>query len=98
MKQMMTTSGGVFLAISIISLIFGCLAFNEKSKFESELNKRDPVTKQVNQESGWDKNVNTPKLEQFQSSINTALIMAGGSGALAVGLAVAGKDKDKAKE
>jgi hypothetical protein len=32
------------------------------------------------------------------NTASIALIMVGGSGALAVGLAVAGKDKDKAKE
>jgi hypothetical protein len=98
MKQAMNISAGVFLGISMISLCIGGFTFNEKSKFESELNKRDPITKQVNQDSGWDRMYNIPRLEAYQSYINNALIIGGGSAALAVVLAVAGKNKDKAKE
>jgi hypothetical protein len=97
MKQMMTTSAGVFLAISIISLIFGGFAFAEKSKFESELAKRDPITKALN-EGTWDNTVNKPKLEQLQGAVNGSLVFAAGSGAIAIALAVAGKDKAKVKE
>ncbi|PSB42418.1 hypothetical protein, partial [Chamaesiphon polymorphus] len=93
MKQMMTTSAGVFLAISIISVIFGGFAFAEKSKFENELNQRDPLTKEINKQSGWDDNINKQKLEQLQGGLNAALVVAGGSGAIAVALAIVGKDR-----
>jgi hypothetical protein len=91
MKQAITTSSGVFLAISIVSLIVGGLCFAGKTSFENEVKNRDVITGTLGKELGLDK----IRLEQFQGYINSALIVAGGSGALAVGLAVAGKDKVK---
>ena len=94
MKQMMTTSAGVFLAISIISVILGGLAFSGKSNLENEIKNRDIISGTISKELGLDKF----QLAKLQGEIDLALIAAGGSGALAVGLAVAGKDKDKVKE
>jgi hypothetical protein len=94
MKQMMTTSAGVFLAISIISLILGGFAFSGKSNLENEIKHRDIISGTINEKLGLDK----AQLLKFQIEIDLALKAAGISGALAVGLAVAGKDKDKDKE
>jgi hypothetical protein len=96
MKEMMNTCAGVFLAITTLSLILGGFTFAEKAKFQAELDNRDAVTKQLNEESGWNKAVNQPKMEGYQNTINGCLIFAGGSGAVAIAFAVAAKDKVKA--
>jgi predicted polyphosphate/ATP-dependent NAD kinase len=95
MKKMMTISAGVFSAISIISLIFGCIYFGGKFEIENEIKDRDIVSGTKNKESALDE-IETAR--RFQRHGTFALIVAGGSGALAVGLAVAGKDKDKLKK
>ncbi|MCU0526961.1 MAG: hypothetical protein MUF72_19305 [Elainella sp. Prado103] len=93
MRQMMTVAGGVFFAISILCLIFGGFAITEKSKFEKELENRDPITRGLNQGLGWDEAVNKPKLESLQSSVSGSFIAAGVTGAIAIGLAIAGRSK-----
>lgn len=96
-RQMMTVAGGVFFAISILCLILGGFSIAEKNKFEKELESRDPITKQLNESSGWDDIVNKPKLETLQSSISGSFMAAGVTGSIAVGLAIAGRSKKQGR-
>jgi hypothetical protein len=92
-KQMMTVAGGVFFAIALLCLILGGFTISEKNKFEKELESRDAITKELNKNSGWDNTVNNPKLEALENSISGSFMAAGVTGAIAVGLAVAGRSK-----
>ncbi len=93
MKPMFVTAGGVFFAISILCVILGGFAIAEKNKFETELANRDPITRELNKNTGWDDTVNKPKLESLQSSISGSFTAAGIFGAMGIGLAIAGKSK-----
>jgi hypothetical protein len=98
MRQMMTVAGGMFFAIAILCLIFGGFAIAEKNKFEKELESRNPITKGLNQGLGWDDTVNKPKLEFLQSSISGSFIAAGVTGSIAIGLAIAGRNKQQGED
>jgi hypothetical protein len=95
MKQMMNISTGFLLGISTVSLLFGLMFFNFKSENENKIKHGDIVSEKINKESASDK---IQRARRYQGYSTFMLIMAGGSGALAVGLAVAGKDKAQVKE
>ena len=90
MRQMLSVAGGILFAISILCLILAGFAIAEKNKFEKELESRDPVTRELNKNSGWDSTVNKPKLETLQGSISGSFLAAGVTGSTGVCLAIAG--------
>ncbi|NJM19021.1 MAG: hypothetical protein HC836_12330 [Richelia sp. RM2_1_2] len=92
MKQMLTVSGGVLFAIAIISAIFGGGFFIQKLQFENELANRGDFNKTVSKIIGLDE-FNKQKLEGIQTGVNTSFAVAGISGVLGIGLAIAGKTK-----
>ncbi|MBE9211322.1 hypothetical protein IQ247_01060 [Plectonema cf. radiosum LEGE 06105] len=92
MKQMLTVSGGVLFAIAIISAIFGGGFFIQKLQFEQELANRGDFNKTVSKIIGLDE-FNKQKLEGIQTGVNTSFAVAGISGVLGIGLAIAGKTK-----
>ncbi|NJL80810.1 MAG: hypothetical protein HC836_41290 [Richelia sp. RM2_1_2] len=92
MKQMLTVSGGVFFAIAIISAISGGAFFVQKLQFENELAERGQFNKTVSKLSGWEE-FNQQKLDGMEAAIITCVSVAGISGSLGIGLAIAGKSK-----
>lgn len=92
MKQMLTVSGGVFFAIAIICTICGGGFFIQKLQFENELADRGQFNKTVSEWTGWEE-FNQQKLDNMQSAIITSVAVAGISGSLGIGLAIAGKSK-----
>lgn len=89
---MLTVSGGVFFAIAIISAICGGAFFVQKLQFETELADRGQVNKTLSEWTGWEE-FNQQKLDGIQSAITTFAAVAGVSGSLGIGLAIAGKSK-----
>ncbi len=92
MKQMMTVAGGVFFAITIMSLIAGSATFFQIAKFQNELENRSQFDKTVSQLTNYEE-LNKQKLKGMQDVIVTSFIIAGMSGFIGIGLAVTGKSK-----
>lgn len=97
---MMIVAGGVFFAVSVLCLMVGSFAVIEKGKFEKalatsekELEGQDALTRQLSQKFGLDRTINKFILEALQNSIAGSFTMAGITGALTVGCAIAGSSK-----
>jgi hypothetical protein len=99
MKKTMNISAGFLLAFSIAWLSLGGLFYHDKLEIENEIKHRDIVGGTINKESALDKIEEARQTAREEQVFGTlALIVAGVSGALAVRLVVAGKDKDKLKK
>ncbi|MBD2414870.1 hypothetical protein FACHB389_33695 [Nostoc calcicola FACHB-389] len=92
MKQMITVAGGVFFSVGIMFLLLGGWSFWEKIKFENELKSRGQFNTTISKLSGWEE-LNKQELERKQNLVFTFLVIAGISGSLGVGLAIAGKNQ-----
>lgn len=89
---MLTVSGGVFFATAIMSLIVGGGYFVQKVQFENELENRGEVSKTISEWSGFEE-FNKQKSQEIQDTISNCLIIAGITGSIGIGLAIAGKSK-----
>lgn len=92
MKQMLTTAGGVFFAIGIISLILGGWSFIEKIKLQNELASRNQFIKTISELTDVEV-FNNKELQKKQDAAVTFLVITGISGSIGIGLALAGKSK-----
>lgn len=92
MKQMLTVAGGVFFAVSLTSLIFAGMSIFQTREYEQELAKRGQIEKTL---SGWTglEEFNKQKLQGMQNFTTGSFVVAGISGALGIGLAIAGSNK-----